>query len=94
MRIIGCDLHARQQSVAMLDTETGELVNRTLKWNSPMVLPSTYTESSIARHSQISARSPLFSGCIILGNRTISTDSSTLMCSYHQARESTFVFRV
>src|ERR1700752_5233068 len=30
MRIIGCDLHARQQSVAMLDTETGEVVNRTL----------------------------------------------------------------
>jgi hypothetical protein len=24
MRIIGCDLHARQQSVAMLDTETSE----------------------------------------------------------------------
>jgi hypothetical protein len=30
MRIIGCDLQARQQSVAMLDTETGEVVNRTL----------------------------------------------------------------
>jgi hypothetical protein len=30
MRIIGCDLHARQQSVAMLDTETGAVVNRTL----------------------------------------------------------------
>jgi hypothetical protein len=30
MRIIGCDLHARQQSVAMLDTATGEVVNRTL----------------------------------------------------------------
>jgi transposase len=30
MRIIRCDLHARQQSVAMLDTETGEVVNRTL----------------------------------------------------------------
>src|SRR6516162_6874978 len=27
MRIIGCDLHARQQALAMLDTETGELVN-------------------------------------------------------------------
>jgi transposase len=27
---IGCDLHARQQTVAMLDTETGEVVNRTL----------------------------------------------------------------
>jgi transposase len=30
MRIIGCDLHARQQSVAMLDTESGEVANRTL----------------------------------------------------------------
>ena len=31
MRIIGCDLHARQQTVAMLDTDTGELVERTLE---------------------------------------------------------------
>ena len=31
MRIIGCDLHARQQSVAMLDTTTGEIVSMTLK---------------------------------------------------------------
>jgi hypothetical protein len=31
MRIIGCDLHARQQAVAMLDTGTGELVSMTLK---------------------------------------------------------------
>jgi hypothetical protein len=30
MRIIGCDLHARQQTLAMLDTDTGEVVNRTL----------------------------------------------------------------
>jgi Transposase len=30
MRIIGCDLHARQQTLAMLDTETGEMVRRTL----------------------------------------------------------------
>jgi transposase len=30
MRIIGCDLHARQQTVAMLDTITGELVKVTL----------------------------------------------------------------
>src|ERR1700680_2177492 len=30
MQIIGCDLHARQQTLAMLDTETGEVVNRTL----------------------------------------------------------------
>jgi transposase len=31
MRIIGCDLHARQQTLAMLDTVTGEVVNRTLQ---------------------------------------------------------------
>jgi transposase len=31
MRIIGCDLHASQQTIAMLDRETGEIVERTLK---------------------------------------------------------------
>ena len=31
MRIIGCDLHARQQTLAMLDTTTGEVVEATLK---------------------------------------------------------------
>jgi hypothetical protein len=30
MRIIRCDLHARQQAVAMLDTNTGELMEITL----------------------------------------------------------------
>jgi transposase len=30
MKIIGCDLHARQQTLAMLDTETREIVNLTL----------------------------------------------------------------
>ena len=31
MKIIGVDLHARQQTIAMLDTETGELVEKTLE---------------------------------------------------------------
>jgi transposase len=31
MRIIGCDLHASQQTIAMLDHETGEITERTLK---------------------------------------------------------------
>ena len=31
MRIIGCDLHAAQQTVAMLDCETGEVSEKTLK---------------------------------------------------------------
>jgi hypothetical protein len=30
MKIVGCDLHARQQTIAMVDTETGEFVERTL----------------------------------------------------------------
>jgi transposase len=31
MRMIGVDLHTRQQSVAMLDTDTGEVIEKTLK---------------------------------------------------------------
>jgi len=31
MRIVGCDLHARQQTLAMLDNTTGEVVTMTLK---------------------------------------------------------------
>src|ERR1700686_2643308 len=30
MRLIGCDLHASQQSIAMLDRDTGEMVEKTL----------------------------------------------------------------
>ena len=30
MRLIGCDLHASQQSIAMLDRDTGEIVEQTL----------------------------------------------------------------
>jgi hypothetical protein len=31
MMIIGCDLHTRYQQIAMLDTDTGELVERRLE---------------------------------------------------------------
>jgi hypothetical protein len=37
MRIIGCDLHARQQTLAMLDSTTGEVVKATLKHKGNMV---------------------------------------------------------
>ena len=33
MLIIGCDLHARQQTVAMLDTTTGEAMEKTLTYS-------------------------------------------------------------
>ena len=31
MQIIGCDLHARQQTIAMLDTDTGELIEKVIE---------------------------------------------------------------
>ena len=34
MMIIGCDLHTRYQQIAMLDTESGELVERRLEHES------------------------------------------------------------
>ena len=37
MRIIGCDLHAAQQTIAMLDGDTGEVVERTLTHDGEMV---------------------------------------------------------
>ena len=30
MRILGCDLHAKQQTIAMVDVETGEFTEKTL----------------------------------------------------------------
>jgi hypothetical protein len=34
MKIVGCDLHTRYQQIAMLDKETGELVERRLEHES------------------------------------------------------------
>src|SRR5437588_8368318 len=31
MRLIGCDLHASQQSIAMLDCDTGAVIEKTFK---------------------------------------------------------------
>jgi hypothetical protein len=30
MKILGCDLHAKQQTIAMVDTEPGEITEKTL----------------------------------------------------------------
>ena len=37
MRVIGCDLHSRQETLAMLDTSTGEIEETTLKHEENMV---------------------------------------------------------
>ncbi len=34
MKILGCDLHAKQQTIAMVDTETGEFTEKTLNHES------------------------------------------------------------
>ena len=35
MKIVGCDLHTRYQQIAMLDQETGELLERRLEHGNP-----------------------------------------------------------
>ena len=30
MKIVGCNLHAKQQTIAVVDTDTGEFIERTL----------------------------------------------------------------
>jgi hypothetical protein len=30
MKIVGCDLHAEQRTIALVDTETGEFAEKTL----------------------------------------------------------------
>jgi hypothetical protein len=39
MWIIGCDLHARQQTISMLETESGEVIEKTLVHEGETVLP-------------------------------------------------------
>ena len=38
MKIIGCDFHPRYQQIAMMDTDTGELVERRLEHESKQAL--------------------------------------------------------
>ena len=37
MKIIGCDLYARQQTIAMLDSDTGELEEKILEHQGEIV---------------------------------------------------------
>jgi hypothetical protein len=41
MRLIGCDLHASQQSIAMLDRDTGVVVEKTFTHEGEAVREST-----------------------------------------------------
>ncbi len=62
MRIIGCDLHARQQTLAMLDTETGEVVNLTLmhegnnvRSNAGLAIPPRFARRNPANRNMTDA---------------------------------------
>ncbi len=50
MRIIGVDLHTRQQSVAMLDTDTGEVIEKTLEHEGDEVREFCNTTFCLARY--------------------------------------------
>ena len=43
MQIIGVDLHTRQQTVAMLNVETGEIVEKTLRHEGDSVRKEFYS---------------------------------------------------
>ena len=51
MKIIGCDLHARQQTIAMVDTETGEFTEKTLSHEGRHTLPGALRGPAILRAS-------------------------------------------
>jgi hypothetical protein len=77
MRIIGCDLHARQQSVAMLDTEPSVRMNpRT---------PKTDASESSARVCPEQANTPRKSSCN-RRPRLHSTQSSNIRVFAHDVR--------
>ena len=50
MRIIGCDLHVRQQTIAMLDSTTGEVVTMTLTHEGDSVREELQDLRSLLRH--------------------------------------------
>jgi hypothetical protein len=59
MRIIGCDLHARQQTLAMLETTTGELANLTLMHEGSNVR-KFYSSLPRPVRSRLTSSSPIF----------------------------------
>jgi hypothetical protein len=46
MKIIGCDLHTRYQQIAMLDKESGELMERRLEHENGEARPTVPAEKT------------------------------------------------
>jgi hypothetical protein len=67
MKIVGCDLHARQKTIAMVDTETGEFTEKTLDHEGNAVrafYAALETKSSAAVESRGRVGKPM-RGCLI-----------------------------
>jgi hypothetical protein len=73
MRIIGCDLHARQQTLAMLDTTTGEVVEMTLKHEGDKKRRAVLDKL----RAQLTSSQPHYLPEIFLGDFWLSVASST-----------------
>ena len=61
MKIIECDLHAQQQTIAMLDTDTGNLEEKTLEHEG-----ETVREGYSARFSLSAMTSLRMASCFLL----------------------------
>jgi hypothetical protein len=53
MRLIACDLHARQQSIAMLDRDTGAVIEKTVKHDGDAVVRCV--DSAAGRNGSLAA---------------------------------------
>src|SRR5258708_3968967 len=58
MKIVGCDLHARQQTIAMVDTETGEFTTKTLSHGRNAVVLGTAGRAGNPMQGRTSGEDP------------------------------------
>src|SRR4051794_8254123 len=79
MRMIGCDLHAAQQTIAMLDRDTGEVVERTLTHEGPAVRETEAAQLD-RQLSLVVLKRPLVAA------RRVAADPSTRIAPLHIRR--------
>jgi len=79
MKIVGCDLHARQQTIAMVDTGTGEFSERTL--NHEGNAARLWSESSPDQKQRL--QKLIFPAGVLFAEGTYRT-STTRACSHYR----------
>jgi hypothetical protein len=76
MKIVGCDLHAKQQTIAIVDTETGEFTEKTLAHEGNKVREFYAALTALATNPNItSGNSRAVSACTIQ-NRDVSSSAT------------------